>query len=94
MGAQGTAVIDFGSTPSDEASIAVTGQTGITASSKCEAWFMGSTTADNDETDHLMANIMIRTPCGIPVAGTGFTIYGFCENGLTKGTYNVAWVWN
>jgi hypothetical protein len=47
--AQGTATIDFGSHPgSNEASIAITGQATIGASSKAEAFIMG----DDTTSDH------------------------------------------
>lgn len=94
MGAQGTAVLDFSSALGDYASVAVTGQAAILATSKVEAFFMGSTTVDSDEEDHLMAAHNVKLVCGIPVAGTGFTIYAFVEQGLTKNTFNVSWVWN
>lgn len=91
----GTAVLDFGAAPpTDYASVTVTGQTGILTTSKAEAFFMGSTTSDSTEEDHLLANVNIRLACTIPTLATGFVIHAFVETGLTKGTYNVQWVWS
>lgn len=95
MATTGTATIDFGATPCDEATVAVTGQTGILASSLCEAFVMGATTADSDENDHIMASQLMQLVCGIPSAGTGFTIYAFCNMGhITQGTFKIQWVWS
>jgi len=93
VGAQGTATLDFGSTPSVEASVAVTGQAAILATSVAEAWVMGAITAGNDENAHLFAGVGMRLTCGIPVAGTGFTIYGTIFSGLADGTFTVQWAW-
>ncbi len=110
MGAQGTATLNFGSFPgSQEASVAVIGQTGITAGSLVDAWVLPA-----DGTDHSADEMRvdpIRVTVGNIVAGTGFTIYGYpgdvqvfgtktAYGGLpdqqadTYGAYNVAWVWN
>ena len=95
MGAQGTATIDFGAAPpTDYATIDVTGQGAILATSQAEAWFQGTTTVDSDEEDHLMAAFYCKCVCGIPVAGTGFTIYVLAEMGYTQNTYKIQWVWN
>jgi hypothetical protein len=94
MATQGTAVLDFGSTPAAEASVAVTGQTGIAADSLIEAWVMGSSTGDNNEGEHLFAGVALKLVCGIPTAGVGFTIYATSMVGLATGTFNIRWVWN
>jgi hypothetical protein len=92
--AQGTATIDFGSAPgSNEASIAVTGQATISATSKAEAYFMGDdTTADKTASDHRYAGCFIALACGTPVAATGFTIYGRSLERM-QGTFKVRWIW-
>lgn len=96
MGAQGTAVLDFGAFPGkSDASVAVTGQAGILATSLVDAWVNLVATADHSADEHLLETIDIRA--GLIVAGTGFTIYGFNEgSGDTRiyGLWNIAWVWN
>jgi len=54
---------------------------------------MGAITAGNDENAHLFAGVGMRLTCGIPVAGTGFTIYGTIFSGLADGTFTVQWAW-
>jgi hypothetical protein len=91
---QGSATIDFGAFPgSSEASVAVTGQAAISATSKAEAYLMGddisgSHTAD----DHRYAAVLIGLTCGTPTAGTGFTIHGRCLDKM-QGSFQVRWVW-
>ena len=90
----GTAVIDFGSFPgTSEASVAVTGQTDILATSKAEAYIMADdSTADKTASDHRYAPCLIGLTCGTPVVGDGFTIYGRCLDKL-QGTFALRWVW-
>jgi hypothetical protein len=89
--ATGTATLNFGSAPGTNiATVAVTGQTSIGASSHAEAFLMGSSTGTHNAIEHLIAPITIR--CGDIVAGTGFTIYASTELRLT-GTFTVHWVW-
>lgn len=90
----GTAVLDFGATPTDEANVVVTGQAAIVAGSQIEAWFMAKTTATNGVDEHQEAAALCRLVCGNIVAGVGFTIYAHCLAMLGIGTFNVEWVWN
>lgn len=94
MGAQGTATVVFGTTPTVEGSVAVGGQGAILATSLAEAWVMGATTADNTEQDHIQAGAMLRCTCNIPTAGVGFTIFCDSIGGLITGDLKVQWVWN
>jgi hypothetical protein len=94
MGAQGTTVIDFGATPTSEASIAITGQTSITGTSLAEAFIMGGSTGTNTTDDHRFAAVSLKLICDTVVAGTGFTIYAVATAGEATGTFNVKWVWN
>jgi hypothetical protein len=72
----GTTSVDFGAFPGkSDASVAVTGQTGIVAGSLVEAWIRPVATADHTADEHLVENIKIVA--GNIVAGTGFTIYAF-----------------
>lgn len=91
----GTATIDFGSSPgSNEASVAVTGQTSISATSKAEAWVMADdSTVDHTASDHRYLPSLASFVCGTPSAGTGFTIYGRSIHKL-QGTFALRWVWS
>lgn len=91
---QGTATINFGAAPgSNEASIAVTGQASILATSKVESYLMGDdTTADKTASDHKYAGCFINLTCGTPTAATGFTIYGRSTEKM-QGTFALRWVW-
>ena len=92
--ATGTAVIDFGAFPgSNEASIAVTGQGTISATSKVEAYVMGDdTSGTHTANDHRYFAALVGLTCGTPTAATGFTIYGRSTEKLT-GTFALRWVW-
>jgi hypothetical protein len=87
----GTAVVDFGSIPSTEASVVVTGQAGVSLSSTIDAFVQGSTTADNTALDHRFAAISFKLLADDIVAGTGFTIYVTALAGLATGTFNIKW---
>ena len=91
---QGTATIDFGVFPGEnEASVAVTGQTGIGSGSKAEAYIMADdTTGDHTASDHRYAAALLGLTCGTPSAGTGFTIYARSTEHLT-GAFALRWVW-
>lgn len=90
----GTATIDFGAFPgSNEASVAVTGQTSITATSKAEAFVMGDdTSGTHTANDHRYFSALAGLTCGTPSAGTGFTIYARSTEKL-QGTFALRWVW-
>ena len=90
----GSAELDFGAYPgANEASVAVTGQTEITAPSSVEAWFMADdTTTDHTAADHRYAPVFISLTCSAPSAGVGFTIYGRSTQKM-QGKWSVRWVW-
>ena len=90
----GSAVIDFGTAPgSNEASVVVTGQTFISATSKCEAFVMADdTSADHTARDHRYFPALASLTCGTPTAATGFTIHARSIHKLT-GQWSVRWVW-
>jgi hypothetical protein len=94
VGAQGTATLDFGATPTEDASVVVTGQAGVLSGSLVEAWFMRSTTADNTADDHEAMSIYCPLVCGDIVVGTGFTIRANMYAGLAIGQFTVCWAWN
>jgi len=90
---QGTVDIVLGSTPVTEATVAVTGQAAILATSSARAWIQGYASADNDENAHLAAGVLVNLTCGLPVAATGFTIYFSVIAGLATGTFRLRWAW-
>lgn len=100
MPGQGTSLINFGAFPgSVEATVAVTGQTGIVATSLVEAWVLPANTADHSIDEHIIDPPRVIAANITP--GTGFTIYGFASAANSEGQYaldwgnwNVAWVWN
>ena len=91
----GTATIDFGAFPgTSEASVAVTGQTGISATSKAEAWIMGDDTSSNHTAaDHKWVPLFMVLTCGTPTAATGFTIHARSQHKM-QGTWSIRWVWS
>jgi NADPH:quinone reductase-like Zn-dependent oxidoreductase len=94
-GGVGTAVLNFGADPgTDAATVTVTGQTGITAASHVEAWFMADSTAENTADDHSLAQSLVRLTARNIVAGTGFGIDADVQGGQVSGTMKVHWVWN
>lgn len=93
MANKGTAIIDFGSGGgSNEASVAVTGESGILVSSLCDAWIRAEASSDHTLNDHTYAAMLIGISTGVPSAGTGFTIYGRSAQKMT-GTFNLDWAW-
>jgi hypothetical protein len=91
---QGTATIDFGAFPgSNEASVAITGQGSIGATSKAEAYVMADdTTSDHTAADHRYFSALVGLTCGTPSAGTGFTIHARSTEQI-QGTFALRWVW-
>ena len=90
--ATGEATLDFGVFPGKtDASIAVTGQGAIVDASMVEAWVRPEATADHSADEHMVDPP--RVTVAAIVAATGFTIYGFANNNLHYGTWNIAWAW-
>lgn len=91
----GTATIDFGAAPGgQEASVAVTGQASIGATSKVEVFVMADdTTTDHTTTDHRYMPLFAVFTAGALIAGTGFTIYGRAIDKLS-GQWALRWVWS
>jgi len=94
MGAQGVTTLAFGAFPGKtDASVTVTGQTGIVAGSLVEAWVRLIATAQHSADEHLVEELEIGA--GAIVAGTGFTIYGVTRSKTRLyGDWTVGWVWN
>jgi hypothetical protein len=73
-GAQGTATIDFGAFPGgSDATVTVTGQTGIVSGSVLQAWLVAQPTADHTADEHRVETISVT--CGNIVPNTSFDIY-------------------
>lgn len=91
----GTATIDFGSFPgSQEASVVVSGQANISATSKAEAWLMAdNTSSGHTAADHKYFPLFAVLSCSTPTAATGFTIYARAIDKL-QGNYTINWVWS
>ena len=87
----GSAVLDFGATPTDTGSVVVTGQTNILAGSKITVSIAYADSADHSADEHLAEPL--RVIAGTIVPGTGFTIYGICDLFPTYGKFNVNWTW-
>mgnify|MGYP001608984227 CR=1 FL=1 len=94
MSASGTATIDFGAVPTDEAAVVVTGQSGIGSGSHAEAFIMRESTADNGLDEHEGLAIYCRLLVGTIIAGTGFTVYATMLAGYATGQFNIRWVWS
>jgi len=91
----GAVELDFGAAPgSNEASVAVTGQTSILGTSKVEAFIMADdTTTDHTAEDHrYVQSLGLSLTCGSLIAGTGFTIFGRSPHKLT-GKFALRWKW-
>lgn len=90
-GAAGTTVVDFGSAGATDASVAVTGQTGIAATSAVLAQIQATASADHTADEHRVEEIDVSA--GSITAGTGFTIYAKTRNFPLYGKWSVAWSW-
>ena len=90
----GTAIIDFGAHPgSNEASVAVTDITGISNTSKADAFVMADdTSTSHTASDHKYFESFASLSCGTPTTGVGFTIYARSLEKLT-GTWTLRYVW-
>ena len=83
----GTALLDFGAFPgSSDTSIAITGQTNITASSVVEAWLRPTLTEDHTADEHIVESIKLFA--GNISAGVGFTIYGVNDSHMNEPVEN------
>lgn len=77
--------VDFGSGKSD-ATLVITGQSGIVAGSKVSAWVVAKATTDHSADEHWLETISVMA--GNIVAGTGFTIYAKNTNMLNEPVEN------
>lgn len=91
---QGTAVLDFGVFPgSNEASVVVSGQAAILATSKASAFVMADdTSGTHTANDHRYFGALVGLTCGTPTAGNGFSIHARSTEKM-QGTFALRWVW-
>lgn len=83
MPGTGTATINFGGFPgASDASVEITGQAAILATSLVEAWLFPDDTADHTQDEHLVETIKVMAMK--PVAGVGFTIRAINTNPLNE----------
>ena len=83
--AQGEASIDFGAFPGkSDATVTITGQTNILATSNIEAWIMPKATADHTADEHMLESIKVFADKSSIVVGTSFVIKGFNTSELTE----------
>jgi len=83
--------LNFGAIGStgNEATITVTGLTGITASSYVEAWLRHEATAEHSLDELKYDPVTIYADENTIVAGTSVTIVGIMPHGHAYGTYKV-----
>ena len=88
--ATGTATIDFGATPTDTATILVTGLSGLTINSHLEAWAQGSDTngAENGPDAHQQLQSRCKFNCEF-VSATSFNINADVFIGFATSTFTV-----
>jgi hypothetical protein len=91
-GASGSTTIDFGASPATEASVTVSGQTGLLSTSQIEAFVVargsGATLANQQ-----FAAIAFRLICGEITPGASFVIRAYCTIGYAEGTFEIDWTW-
>lgn len=91
MSTQGTATIDFGSSPVDEATFNII-DASLSGLTYAEAWFMRDSTADNSVDEHEQIAGRARATCSI--SGTTLTIYVEILVGFVNGTFKIRYVAN
>lgn len=88
----GTFTLDFGAYPgSNETSVTVSGQTGISASTPVEAFMMAEPAGTHTAQDASYGALFIALTCGAPV-GDSFTVYARSEHKM-QGQFAGRYVW-
>lgn len=89
----GESTVSLGVTPTNEAELVVTGQTGIAAGAKVQAQIGLTATTDYTVKDHkYLGSLGVSVTTGNVVAGTGFTIFIRSSQKLT-GDISIAWLY-
>jgi hypothetical protein len=101
-GNQSSTTINFGAFPgSSDASLVITGQTGIDVSSVVNAWLTPADTDDHTADEHCIETISVMA--GNVVSGVGFTIYAQNTSNLFNnrgdgtriyGKWSISWKWS
>ena len=92
----GSQIINFGGNPGGNniAAAVITGQSGISTSSRIKVWFQGDTTADFNAYEHmLILPSMINLTAGEIINGVGFTIYASTQLRI-NGNIVCHWEWS
>ena len=88
----GQATLSFGNTSgSEQATVDVTGQTNIQASSNIIVGVVPVATPTNFLEDIIGSDLAVFA--GNIIAAVGFTIYGVSRSGKLQGDYTVQWTW-
>lgn len=98
MATTGTATVDFGSTPTDEATFTIT-DAAMAGLTYVEAFFMGSDSTGagpwslttNTADDHKMAGTLIQATASAPV-GNNFDVTCLVTRGYVVGTFKLRYV--
>lgn len=89
----GTAVIDFGDSFSDFASVFVP-QSIIPLDAHVRVWLTGRTMSTNNANDHALLGLFSRTVTLTPSLNSGFEINILCLIGRAKGKFRLDWTWS
>ena len=91
MAAQGTATLDFGATPTDEANVLVSGLSGLSVGTHKEAFVQADdSTGSNDTQAHRMLALSGRFSCEY-VSASSMRIYCDLIIGAADGTFTIHW---
>jgi hypothetical protein len=94
MAVVGTAILDFTSTPSEEATVVVSGQAGLISTTHIESWIQhGDSTATNGIDEHAEFGELCPLACKWTVDGS-FEIKAMPIAILGIGTFQVHWAWS
>lgn len=77
MGAQGTAVLDFGAFPGSAIAKVDVAAAGVVAASAIEAWIRPAASADHTDIDHVAAPMKV---VGVYLSDDNIRIYGIDQN--------------
>lgn len=102
MGAQGTAVLDFGTWPGKNDTTVDVAAAGVVSTSLVEAWIRPVATADHSVDEHIVETLKV---VGAYLSDDNIRIYGMNVSQIfdpdpdrpepmIAGLWNVAWVWN
>jgi hypothetical protein len=84
--------LDFGAFPGSlQASLAVTGQTGVLSTSRVKAWVVPVATADHSLDEHILEDVRAFAHTIVP--GVGFTVT-LVSATRTYGLWSVAYEWS